>query len=210
MLVGTGVAYASHQFADVPDSNFFHDEIDFLASRGITTGCGGGNFCPKDNVTREQMAAFIYRMADALSPTVLHERGPLDAARGPGNCQTDPHVAPFEQLATATGGFAATGSSGSLFGRIQVRINGGGWTDVLGAWNMPDGAEGHRANSTTTGYLLLNPGDSYEFSLDTNSIPTASNDRQCQLLVVIEHRMPGGLTAGALTPETAPVEGSSN
>jgi hypothetical protein len=28
---------------------------------GITTGCGGGSYCPVNNVTRSQMAAFLAR-----------------------------------------------------------------------------------------------------------------------------------------------------
>ena len=33
------------------------------------SGCGGGNFCPGDAVTREQMAVFVLRTADpALVP----------------------------------------------------------------------------------------------------------------------------------------------
>jgi hypothetical protein len=42
-------------------SNPFSGFIDHLAIRGITLGCGGGNFCPTDNVTRSQMAAFLVR-----------------------------------------------------------------------------------------------------------------------------------------------------
>lgn len=58
---------ASHQFADVPDSNPFHADIDAVADAGVTTGCGGSNFCPSANVTREQMAAFMNRLG-ALGP----------------------------------------------------------------------------------------------------------------------------------------------
>lgn len=58
---------ASHQFADVPDSNPFHNDIDAVADAGVTTGCGGGNYCPSANVTREQMAAFMNRLG-ALGP----------------------------------------------------------------------------------------------------------------------------------------------
>jgi hypothetical protein len=28
---------------------------------GITTGCGGNNYCPAQSVTRDQMAAFLGR-----------------------------------------------------------------------------------------------------------------------------------------------------
>jgi serine protease len=36
-------------------------DINRLAAAGITNGCGGSAYCPKANVTREQMAAFLYR-----------------------------------------------------------------------------------------------------------------------------------------------------
>jgi hypothetical protein len=58
---------ASHDFADVPDSNPFHTDISALAATGVTTGCGGGNYCPSAFVTREQMAAFMNRLG-ALAP----------------------------------------------------------------------------------------------------------------------------------------------
>jgi len=53
---------ASHDFADVADSNPFHTDISALAASGVTTGCGGGNYCPSAFVTREQMAAFMNRL----------------------------------------------------------------------------------------------------------------------------------------------------
>jgi hypothetical protein len=53
---------ASHDFLDVPDSNTFHADISALAASGVTTGCGGGNYCPSAFVTREQMAAFMNRL----------------------------------------------------------------------------------------------------------------------------------------------------
>jgi hypothetical protein len=61
------VVVASHQFSDVPDSNPYHNDIDALADSGVTSGCGGGNFCPSALVTREQMAAFMNRLG-ALAP----------------------------------------------------------------------------------------------------------------------------------------------
>jgi len=60
-------AFAAHRFADVPDDNPFHADIDALADSKVTSGCGGGNFCPSANVTREQMAAFLNRLG-ALAP----------------------------------------------------------------------------------------------------------------------------------------------
>lgn len=62
-----GIVLASHQFGDVPNSNPFHADIDALVDSGVTAGCGGGNYCPKSAVTREQMAAFLNRLG-ALAP----------------------------------------------------------------------------------------------------------------------------------------------
>jgi hypothetical protein len=59
-------AVASHQFTDVPNSNIFHNDIAWLADNGITKGCNppaNTMYCPEANVSRQQMAAFMHRLA---------------------------------------------------------------------------------------------------------------------------------------------------
>lgn len=46
-------------FNDVPEGDPFFRAIEALAASGITSGCGGNNFCPNDVVTRKQMAKFL-------------------------------------------------------------------------------------------------------------------------------------------------------
>jgi hypothetical protein len=46
-------------FGDVPTSHPFHRAIEALYASRITVGCGGGNYCPNDFVTRGQMAVFL-------------------------------------------------------------------------------------------------------------------------------------------------------
>jgi hypothetical protein len=46
-------------FADVPTSYLYFRAIEALAAAGITSGCGGGNFCPNQAVTRGEMAKFF-------------------------------------------------------------------------------------------------------------------------------------------------------
>ncbi len=58
----------SQRFTDVPPANQFYAFIEQMAIRQITLGCGGGNYCPSDPVTREQMAAFIIRALGELNP----------------------------------------------------------------------------------------------------------------------------------------------
>jgi extracellular elastinolytic metalloproteinase len=58
----------SQRFGDVPPSNPFYNFIEQMAVRGITVGCGGGNYCPGSSVLREQMAAFIIRGIGEFNP----------------------------------------------------------------------------------------------------------------------------------------------
>jgi hypothetical protein len=46
-------------FADVPATSPFCKWVEELARRGVVTGCGGGNYCPAFDVTREQMGVFL-------------------------------------------------------------------------------------------------------------------------------------------------------
>jgi hypothetical protein len=48
-------------FTDVPCSSNFAPWIEAMAAEGITSGCGGGNFCPLDPVRRDQMAVFLLK-----------------------------------------------------------------------------------------------------------------------------------------------------
>jgi hypothetical protein len=54
-------------FTDVPASHPFYDEIEWLAASGVTGGFADGGFLPSAAVTRQSMAAFLYRYAG--SPT---------------------------------------------------------------------------------------------------------------------------------------------
>jgi hypothetical protein len=65
LLVGKeGLCYApipetGTDFTDVPIGSFAARWIEELVRRGVTAGCGGGNYCPNSPVTREQMAVFL-------------------------------------------------------------------------------------------------------------------------------------------------------
>jgi len=69
-------------FTDVPAGSTFANDIGKLATAGITKGCNppaNTKFCPKDHVSREQMAAF---MARALQLTDNTHSGFTDVAAG--------------------------------------------------------------------------------------------------------------------------------
>jgi beta-N-acetylhexosaminidase len=46
-------------FSDVPTSHPFFQFVEALSRSAITSGCGGGNFCPDAPLTRGQMAVFL-------------------------------------------------------------------------------------------------------------------------------------------------------
>jgi hypothetical protein len=51
-------------FSDVPADSFAAAWIEALAAEGVTSGCGGGMYCPNATVTRAQMAVFLLRMLE--------------------------------------------------------------------------------------------------------------------------------------------------
>ena len=61
---GLGAWQPTHTFVDVAPMNVFHHNIESIAAVGITLGCNppaNTEFCPENNVTRGQMAAFLVR-----------------------------------------------------------------------------------------------------------------------------------------------------
>ena len=64
-------ACVTPSFTDVPCSSPYAPWINELAPRGVTGGCGGGNYCPNTAVTRDQMAVFLLRHARKARATRL-------------------------------------------------------------------------------------------------------------------------------------------
>jgi len=56
-------------FNDVEINSTFCPWIQELAARGITHGCGNGNYCPGSPVTRDQMAFFLLKALEGSSYT---------------------------------------------------------------------------------------------------------------------------------------------
>ena len=67
LAVAVPVAWASHDFTDVPDASPFHGDISAVKGAGITAGktCVPPGtlptYCPTESITREAMAAFVHR-----------------------------------------------------------------------------------------------------------------------------------------------------
>jgi len=53
-------------FGDVPPTDDGCPSIHYIAAQGVTVGCGGGNYCPDDQVSRAEMAVFLTKGFDLL------------------------------------------------------------------------------------------------------------------------------------------------
>jgi hypothetical protein len=65
LMIPLAAHAATSLFTDVSDSSNFVDDINWMKTAGITNGCdaAGTMYCPEENVTRQQMAAFMHRLA---------------------------------------------------------------------------------------------------------------------------------------------------
>lgn len=59
---------AASGFTDVEPDRWYSAAIGWAAANGVVNGYADGTFCPNDPVTREQMAAILYRYTGAGTP----------------------------------------------------------------------------------------------------------------------------------------------
>ena len=88
---------SSRLFNDVPRGAYYAPAVGWLAASGITSGTGPGEFSPDDNVTRAQMAAFLWRFRG--EPTGAPHSGFSDVPSG--RYYTDAVNWMYEQRITA-------------------------------------------------------------------------------------------------------------
>lgn len=66
----------TQHFADVSPTTFGYMWIQKMYELGITAGCGGGNYCPTEQVTRDQMAVFIIRARYGATTAFTYSQTP--------------------------------------------------------------------------------------------------------------------------------------
>lgn len=143
-------------FADVDTSNQFCANIEWIKNRAVTQGCATGLYCPVDFVTREQMAAFMNRLGNALTPQTLtntdaFDSYDLDLAESNVNahlCKVGPiAAADYPRRALIYAQFSGYGAGPfQMFGTTTASVNGGAFQR-----NAPGGI-GMRAQAGTAGW----------------------------------------------------------
>jgi trimeric autotransporter adhesin len=64
LLTTSAIAQNCDGFTDVLASSPFCPDVTWIAQYGVTKGCAPSHFCPNENVTRLQMAAFMHRLGN--------------------------------------------------------------------------------------------------------------------------------------------------
>ena len=60
-LEGSPDIESTDSFTDVPADEWYSDAVSWAAQEGIVNGYGNGKFGPQDSITRQQLAAILYR-----------------------------------------------------------------------------------------------------------------------------------------------------
>jgi hypothetical protein len=120
--VGSGTG-----FYDVPTWHWAAPWIKQLAAEGITTGCGGGNYCPSNPVTRAQMAVFLVRaFLGSTPPPPPPQNDPIingNFEAGPGVGWTEYSLQGWNLIVQFNPGMAHSGSYGAWLGGDHNEIS---------------------------------------------------------------------------------------
>lgn len=76
-MAGQPAPAAAAGFQDVAADAYYRDAVAWAAERGIVSGYAGGRFAPDRPVTREQLAAFLFRYANAQGMAAAADTGAL-------------------------------------------------------------------------------------------------------------------------------------
>lgn len=74
-LEGTPEAGAGTAFTDVAGGAYYAQSVAWASANGIVTGYGDGSFRPQAEITREQMAAILFRYAQSKGADVTQRAG---------------------------------------------------------------------------------------------------------------------------------------
>lgn len=106
-LEGEPTVFGRSGFADVVRSSYYEDAVTWAAENNIVNGTSHSAFSPEANVTREQMAAILYRYTQYRQLDITGKAslaGFADAARVSGYAETSMQWAVGEGLINGAGG----------------------------------------------------------------------------------------------------------
>lgn len=201
LLVGAPTALAAPcaGFTDVDSTSGFCPNVEWLKNRAITLGCTSLTlYCPGNSVTRLQMAAFMNRLGNALTPTQLR----VDTAPGAVNldaaavvCQTgDFAVADYPRRAYVDLAFNGTAPADvGLAADLAMSTDGGAtWNNLNNVANRGSVSANQWGGLADIGFVDLNVGQNVRWGvrMTRGGIAGATNlsDSRCQLRALVYSR----------------------
>ena len=159
-------AWASHSFTDVPNTNTFHSDIEWLKDAGVTKGCNppaNTEYCPDDAVTRGAMAAFMKRLAEnqVVDAATVQGLGPADlkGEKGDPGPQGDPATeSAVRSLSEWSEEFTLPPNASTNIGGFPTDPPGEGEGFVLCLANFTLSVD-HVNGTADTFSIAINPGD---------------------------------------------------
>lgn len=182
--------------------------VEWVRNRSITLGCSGTTqYCPGGNVTRAQMALFMKRLGEALSPNVLLRQHAFDGFTVPPDnepgfivCVTgELPPKPHPRQVTVNGGIGLQASAQVNF-RTFILVNDGvSWQNFYPQATSPEPSVAQRGTAVAGGWGttsmtewgLLAPNVTYRFALGIRRdtvVPSASNAinaGRCQITAAV-------------------------
>jgi hypothetical protein len=109
-------------FNDVPAGYWAEDFIVSLYNEGITSGCGNGNYCPGDVVSRAQMAVFLLKaLGEQPADTCSGIFNDVDAQTG-GNPVFCRYIEKFSTLGITAGCDVSNFCPNDPVSRMQMAV----------------------------------------------------------------------------------------
>ncbi len=185
-------------FVDVPASDSFCPNVEWLKNRAITLGCTDtSHYCPAGTVSRLAMAAFMNRLGTALTPASVYQDASPGAititTAGTEHCVTAAFpVTGYPRTAVLNGTFAVTAPGAVTFRAITVYSTNGGasWTPTGVNFARATSGAGEWSSSASVGTVSLAVGQTYLFAVrvanETGS--TLLTDSRCQLQALVGNR----------------------
>lgn len=186
-------------FVDVDTSSGFCPNVEWLKNRSVTLGCTTVQYCPDPSVSRVQMAAFLNRLANALTPATgggIVPPSNFDIDTSPLLCAQNVFDVEFPRLAhghavAVVAGLVGPVSVGVTF--VESIDNGASWAPV----SPTQGVDVQTSQSASVSVILpprvLAVGSSYRYALRLNriegpAVPSVDVNAQCEIKVFFENR----------------------
>jgi hypothetical protein len=139
-------------FADVTCSTFYDAWIEQFAADGITAGCGNGDYCPNENVTRAQMAVFIEAAMHGTGTWTPGDLGNFNTGVGANSLSFDTTGSGNTGLGNSSLNSNPTGSNNTGLGIFSLaNSTSGNYNTGLGAYTLSSNTTGTSNTAVGTG-----------------------------------------------------------